>query len=78
MGATVDDVRTLIRTGARLRMGFAGGTRVWWVDRPYVEIDDATMRQAAVGPNGGPLLVEAGDCLFGWEGNSQTWLSAYA
>lgn len=61
-----------------VRMGFAGGVRVWWVEHPYEEFDDATMRAAAVGHNGAPLLVEAGDCLFGFEGNSQTWCSAYS
>lgn len=76
--ASVEDVRSLIRAGAVVRMGFADGERVWWTDRPYVEIDDATMRVARRGHNGQPLLVEAGDCLFGWQGNSQTWRSAFA
>lgn len=75
---SIDDIRAAIRTGAVVRMGFAHGERVWWLDHPYVEIDDATMREAATGPNGGPLLTEAGDCLFGWDGNSQTWLSVFA
>lgn len=54
-------------------MGFARGTRVWWIDRPYVEIDDAVMQAARAGHNGQELLVESGDSLFGWPGNSQTW-----
>lgn len=60
-------------------MGFAGGGRVWWVEAPeYEEFGDADVEAAAVGHNGGPLLIEAGDSLFGWPGNSQTWRSAYA
>jgi hypothetical protein len=74
----VDQIRDLIRAGATVRMGFAGGARVWWIEHPYVEIDDADMLVAAEGHNGQPLLIETGDCLFGWEGNSQTWRSAYA
>lgn len=67
-------LRNLFRAGDLIvRMGFAGGVRVWWIDRPYTEIDDSTMRAALVGHNGQPLLVEAGDSLFGWPGNSQTW-----
>ena len=73
-----DSIRALILAGATVRMGFAHGVRVWWIERPYTEVDDDTMREAATGANGGPLLQEAGDCLFGWEGNSQTWRSAYA
>ena len=69
----VDGLRDLIRAGSTVHMGFAGGVRVWWIERPYVEVDDATMLAAAVGHNGEPLLVEAGDSLFDWEGNSQTW-----
>ena len=76
--AAIDDLRQLILRGATLRMGFARGVRVWWVDHPYVEVDDATVASAAVGHNGAPLLAEAGDCLFGWRGNSQTWRSVYA
>ncbi|RWK12513.1 hypothetical protein [Mesorhizobium sp.] len=75
---TVDHLRDRLRRDALVvRMGFAGGARVWWIEHPYEEFDDATMRAASVGHNGAPLLVEAGDCLFGWEGNSQTWRSAY-
>lgn len=74
----VEHVRSRILAGARARMGFAGGARVWWLEDPYEEVDDMTMRVAAYGGNGQPLLIEAGDCLFGWPGNSQTWISAYA
>lgn len=74
----VDHIRSLILSGSIIRMGFCGGQRVWWIDSPYLEIDDETMRAASVGHNGQPLLVEAGDSLFGWEGCSQTWVSAYA
>ena len=74
----VEDLRQLFRTGGIIvRMGFAGGARVWWIDLPYIEIDDETMRAAAIGHNGQPLLIEAGDSLFGWEDNSQTWLPAF-
>ena len=73
----VDSVRQRILRGATIYMGFAGGRRVWWFEQPYVEVDDETMRAASVGHNGGSLLVEAGDSLFGWEGNSQTWRSVF-
>lgn len=70
----VEALRSLFRAGGVVvRMGFSRGQRVWWIERPYVEVDDATMRTAATGHNGQPLLVEAGDSLFGWPGNSQTW-----
>jgi hypothetical protein len=59
-------------------MGFAAGARVWWIEHPYTEIDDETMREASVGGNGQPLIEGSGDCLFGWHDNSQTWRSAYA
>lgn len=75
---SIDDLRSAIRRGAIVRMGFAGGERVWWLDHPYVEVHDDLMRKAMLGDNGAPLLEEAGDCLFGWQGNSQTWLSVYA
>lgn len=74
----VDDLRQRIRDGATVHMGFASGERVWWLEDPYVEIDDATMREAAVGHNGEPLLEESGDSLFGWRANSQTWRSIFA
>lgn len=74
----VDEIRNLIRAGATVFMGFAGGRRVWWIEHPYVEVDDEDFERISIGPNGGPLLVEAGDSLFGWEGNSQTWRSVYA
>ena len=73
----VEHVRTRILAGALARMGFAGGARVWWLEDPDEEVDDDVMAKASVGGNGQPLLVEAGDCLFGWRGNSQTWISAY-
>ena len=75
--ADLEAVRARILAGDSVRMGFARGTRVWWFEAPYDEVDDATLRAAARGHNGGPLLEEAGDCLFHWEGNSQTWRSAY-
>lgn len=75
---SIDKIRDLIRSGATVHMGFAGGCRVWWIEHPYREIDDVDMLAAAEGHNGQPLLVEAGDCLFGWEGNSRTWRSVYA
>lgn len=74
----IERIREYILAGATIRMGFAGGARVWWIDDPYVPIDDATMQEACVGHNGNPLLIESGDCLFGWEGNSQTWRSAFS
>lgn len=74
----VEALRQIFRGGGVVvRMGFAAGVRVWWVERPYIEIDDATMRLAAVGHNGQPLLAEAGDSLFGWPGNSQTWVPIF-
>jgi hypothetical protein len=80
---SVDEIRAAILAGAVVRMGFAPGPdgrnqRVWWIDDPYAEIDDAAMQVAMRGENGGPLLVEAFDSLFRWPGNSQTWLSIYA
>lgn len=45
-------------------------------DDPYEPVDDAVMQMAMLGHNGGPLLDESGDSLFGWEGNSQTWYYA--
>lgn len=74
----VEALRQLFRAGGVVvRMGFAGGVRVWWIERPYVEIDDDTMRAARLGHNGQSLLVEAGDSLFGWPGNSQTWVPMF-
>lgn len=73
-----DEVRARLLSGSTVHMGFAAGSRVWWFEGPYQEVDDDTMLAAAFGRNGGRLLEEAGDCLFGWEGNSQTWRSAYA
>lgn len=73
-----DALRSLIRAGGIVvRMGLARGERIWWVEKPYIEVDDITMRMASIGHNGQPLLVEAGDSLFGWPGNSQTWLPAF-
>lgn len=74
----VDTIRQRILRGSTVHMGFAGGKRVWWMEDPYEEIDDATMRAAMRGHNGDLILVEAGDSLFGWEGCSQTWHSAFA
>lgn len=75
--AAVESSRQRILRGDVVRMGFAGGVRVWWFDDPYEPVDDSVMQQAMVGHNGGPLLDEAGDCLFGWENNSQTWRSIF-
>lgn len=72
-----DDLREIIRKGATFRMGFAEGGRVWWSEHPFIEVDDAVMQVACVGHNGQPLLVEAGDSLFGWPGWSQTWRSTF-
>lgn len=58
-------------------MGFAGGVRVWWIETPCTEIEDVDMQAVMMSGNGGPLMVEAGDSLFGWTGNSQTWRSAF-
>lgn len=74
----VDAVRDRLRAGATLRMGFAGGCRVWWFEDPYGEVDDRVALAAIVGPNGGPLAEGCGDCLFGWPDNSQSWRSVYA
>lgn len=73
---SVDTVRQRILRGDIVRMGFAGGESVWWFDDPYEPVDDAVMQMAMLGHNGGPLLDESGDSLFGWEGNSQTWYYA--
>lgn len=76
--AAIDDLRRLFRAGGVVvRMGFSRGRRIWWVERPYIEIDDLTMQQAARGHNGQPLLSEAGDSLFGWPGSSQTWVPVF-
>jgi len=75
---SVDHVRQRILRGDIVRIGFAGGDRVWWLDDPYEPVDDAVMQQAMLGHNGGPLLDEAGDSLFGMEGNSQTWRCSLA
>lgn len=78
----IDRVRRRLLAGDHVRMGFAGGCRVWWFEGschgPYAEVDDATMREAAFGGNGQPLLEEQRDSLWGWDGNSQTWTSVYA
>lgn len=66
------------RRGDLIRMGFAGGARVWWFDDPYDPIDDAQAGALIRGHNGQARYIEAGDCLFGWPGNSQTWISAFA
>ena len=75
---SVDDIRQMLREGVTVHMGFSRGFPVWWIEHPYTEIDDMTLRVAARGHNGQPLLVEAGDSLFGWPGNSQTWRSVFA
>lgn len=74
----IEQVRDIIRSGATVYMGYAGGARVWWTEAPYFEIDDEIMRVAAVGHNGQPLLEGSRDNLFGWEDISQTWRSVYA
>lgn len=75
---SVDEVRAAILSGALIRMGFANGERVWWIDDPYTSVDDLVMVEAMRGHNGDLLLEEAFDSLFGWPGNSQTWVSVYA
>jgi len=75
---SAEAIRQRILNGATVHMGFPGGERVWWMEDPYEEIDDATMQAAMLGGNGNLLLVEVGDSLFGWEANSQTWVSAFA
>ena len=73
----VETLRRLILEGATIRMGFAAGKRVWWIDEPWRTIDERTLREAATGHNGQPLLEECHDSLFGWSENSQTWRSVY-
>lgn len=75
---SIDAIRDRIRRGATVHMGFADGERVWWFENPYQPVSDRAMRKAAVSDNGQALLEEAGDSLFGWEGNSQTWRSVFA
>lgn len=74
----VEALRQLFRNGGVVvRMGYVRGAPVWWIENPYIEFDDDTMRVAARGHNGQHLLVEAGDSLFGWPGNSQTWIPLF-
>lgn len=72
-----DAIRQRILRGDTVYMGFTADGRVWWFDDPYEPISDSVMQITMTGDNGGPLLVEAGDSLFGWPENSQTWRSAY-
>ena len=76
--ASTETIRKHILSGATVRMGFAGGRRVWWLEEPYIEVEDGGMREACIGHNGNALLEESGDCLFGWPGNSQTWRSVFS
>lgn len=76
--ARAEAVRKRILRGDAVHMGFADGVRVWWFEEPYWPVADGVMREVISGANGGPLLIEAGDSLFGWEENSQTWRSVFA
>lgn len=62
------DVEERLRRGDRLHMGLGSRGRFWWFEAPYQIVSEERIRRldhAAV--------VEAGDSLFGWRGNSQTW-----
>lgn len=74
--AIVDEIRDRIRRGSVVHTGFAGGIKVWWIESPLIYVDERIMKKASVGENGHSLLVEAGDSLFGWPGNSQRWRPA--
>lgn len=59
-----------LRAGDRPHMQFAGGQRRWWFESPHAEIADRLMLELAESGE----VAEAGDCLFGWPLNSQTWI----
>lgn len=64
------DVADRLARGDRLYMGLGSRGRFWWFENRYQIVSD--QRLARLGDR---VLVEAGDSLFGWRGNSQTWLA---
>lgn len=58
-----------LRRGDRLYMGLGPQGRVWWFEAPYEIVPESAIRDL-----GNVEIAEAGDCLFGWRDNSQTWL----
>jgi hypothetical protein len=58
--------------GDHLRLGFSNGQRRWWFEGPYQVIPEHVVHAAV--RDGTVAVIEAGDSLFGLQGNSQTWL----
>jgi len=61
--------------GDPLRMGMSRRGRFWWFESPYQIVSEERVRRLEV-PGSNLRIVEAGDSLFGWRGNSQTWFAA--
>lgn len=58
--------------GDSLRLGFSSGQRRWWFEGPYQAVPEHVVHAAV--RDGAVAVIEAGDSLFGFKGNSQTWL----
>ncbi|RUV19896.1 hypothetical protein [Mesorhizobium sp. M7A.F.Ca.MR.245.00.0.0] len=69
------NVRTVVERlakGDHLHLGFSSGQRRWWFEGPFQAIPEHVVHAAV--RDGAVAVVEAGDSLFGFKGNSQTWL----
>lgn len=65
--AASDECEARIERGDLICMSFGAGGRQWWFS------DAAGLIRADRIERLGNRLVENGDSLFGWRGNSQTW-----
>lgn len=75
MTTAEDRIIARLQAGDRLHMQLCDdGKRAWWFERPLLNVQDRTMLRLL--SSDCPPIKEAGDSLFGFENNSQTYISA--
>lgn len=60
-----------LRAGDKLHLQITPAGRLWWFEGPLEQVPDPVALRAL--DDGCATAREAGDSLFGWAGNSQTW-----